>query len=113
MIEVVALMIGEVVQCYSDVRYENPQPIKPGMLLRRGQPKSLYRPGSSTDVVVFQPGRNLTYYGFFQANACTLGAALMLALMSFMVLPHCGRRCRSSSCNFCGWPYFCLPAAVK
>jgi phosphatidylserine decarboxylase len=27
------------------------------MFLERGQPKSLYRPGSSTDVLLFQPGR--------------------------------------------------------
>lgn len=32
-------------------------------------------------------GRNLTYYGFFQANACTLGAALMLVLMSCLAVP--------------------------
>ena len=30
MIEVVALMIGEVVQCYSDTRYDAPQPLHPG-----------------------------------------------------------------------------------
>jgi phosphatidylserine decarboxylase len=27
------------------------------MFLRKGQPKSLYRPGSSTDILVFQQGR--------------------------------------------------------
>ena len=57
MIEVVALMIGEVVQCYSDTRYDAPQPLHPGMFLKKGQPKSLYRPGSSTDVLIFEPGR--------------------------------------------------------
>lgn len=57
MVEVVALMIGEIVQCYSEHLYEDPQPIQPGMFLRRGQPKSLYRPGSSTDVLLFQAGR--------------------------------------------------------
>lgn len=57
MIEIVALMIGEVVQCYSEERYDNPCPIRPGMFVRRGQPKSLYRPGSSTDVLLFQRGR--------------------------------------------------------
>jgi phosphatidylserine decarboxylase len=57
MIEVVALMIGEVVQCYSEVRYDAPQPVQPGMFVRQGQPKSLYRPGSSTDVLLFQSGR--------------------------------------------------------
>lgn len=57
MIEVTALMIGEVLQCYSRDRYENPQPVRPGMFLERGCPKSRYRPGSSTDVLIFQPGR--------------------------------------------------------
>jgi phosphatidylserine decarboxylase len=57
MIEVVALMIGEIVQCYSETGYSSPQQVKPGMFLMRGQPKSLYRPGSSTDILLFQPGR--------------------------------------------------------
>ncbi len=57
MIEVVALMIGEVVQCYSRECYDAPQPVEIGMFLRKGQPKSLYRPGSSTDVLLFQRGR--------------------------------------------------------
>lgn len=57
MIEVVALMIGEIVQCYSGARYDDPQPAEPGRFLEKGQPKSLYRPGSSTDVLLFQQGR--------------------------------------------------------
>ncbi len=57
MIEVVALMIGEVVQCYSAERYDDPCAVTPGLFVRRGQPKSLYRPGSSTDVLLFQPAR--------------------------------------------------------
>lgn len=57
MIEVVALMIGEVAQAYSDERYDVPQPMQLGMFLRKGVPKSLYRPGSSTDVLLFQRGR--------------------------------------------------------
>ncbi len=57
MIEIVALMIGEVVQCYSETRYDDPREIVPGMFLERGCPKSLYRPGSSTDVLVFERGR--------------------------------------------------------
>ena len=59
MIEIVALMIGEIVQCYSEYRYADPRPVLPGMFLKKGQPKSLYRPGSSTDVVIFQRGRIL------------------------------------------------------
>lgn len=57
MIEVAALMIGDIVQAYSETRYEDPQPVRPGLFLRRGQPKSLYRPGSSTDILLFQPRR--------------------------------------------------------
>lgn len=57
MIEVVALMIGDIVQCYSERKYEDPKPVAAGMFLKKGQPKSLYRPGSSTDVLIFQKGR--------------------------------------------------------
>ncbi|HQU16965.1 MAG: phosphatidylserine decarboxylase [Gammaproteobacteria bacterium] len=57
MVEVVALMIGEVVQCYSENGYAQPRGVEPGMFLLRGAPKSLYRPGSSTDVVLFQRER--------------------------------------------------------
>jgi phosphatidylserine decarboxylase len=57
MIEVVALMIGEIVQCYSRAGYDDPQPVTPGMFVERGRPKSLFRPGSSTTVLVFEPGR--------------------------------------------------------
>jgi phosphatidylserine decarboxylase len=57
MIEVVALMVGQIEQRYSQERYENPQPMEQGMLLRKGAPKALFRPGSSTVVLLFQPGR--------------------------------------------------------
>lgn len=57
MIEIVALMIGEIVQCYSRSGYDAPRPVEPGMFLERGRPKSLYRPGSSVDVLLFAPGR--------------------------------------------------------
>lgn len=57
MIEVAALMIGDVIQCYSEHRYDDPTPVRQGMFVQKGSPKSLYRPGSSTDVVLFQKGR--------------------------------------------------------
>ena len=57
MIEVVALMIGEIVQCYSERAYDDPRKIQPGLFLKKGLPKSLYRPGSSTDILIFQNGR--------------------------------------------------------
>ncbi|MDD2463339.1 MAG: phosphatidylserine decarboxylase [Desulfobulbus sp.] len=54
MVEVVALMIGDIHQCYSQHRYDNPKPLTKGMFLAKGCPKSLYRPGSSTDILLFQ-----------------------------------------------------------
>jgi phosphatidylserine decarboxylase len=57
MIEIVALMIGEIVQCYSEQGYDDPVPVARGLFVRAGCPKSLYRPGSSTDVLIFQPER--------------------------------------------------------
>ena len=57
MVEVVALMIGDIVQAYSTEAYNSPQDIEAGMFLCKGQPKSLYRPGSSTDIIIFQKER--------------------------------------------------------
>ncbi len=57
MVEIVALMIGDIVQCYSEERYQSPRAIRPGQMVKKGCPKSLFRPGSSTDVLVFEPGR--------------------------------------------------------
>jgi len=57
MIEVVAMMVGDIVQCYSEKEYENPVPVGTGIFLKRGLPKSLFRPGSSTVVLIFQKNR--------------------------------------------------------
>lgn len=57
MIEVVALMIGAIVQSYSDEKYENMKEIEKGMFLKKGQVKSQYRPGSSTDILLFEKGK--------------------------------------------------------
>lgn len=57
MIEIVALMIGDIVQAYSTARYDRPEPVRPGLFVKKGCPKSLYRPGSSTDVLIFEPGK--------------------------------------------------------
>lgn len=56
-IEVVALMVGRVVQRYSDEKYDFPRSIRPGIFLKRGQPKSLFLPGSSTAILLFQRRR--------------------------------------------------------
>ncbi len=57
MVEIVALMIGEVRQCYSENRYDSPRPVEVGLFLNKGLPKSLFRPGSSTVVLIFQRNR--------------------------------------------------------
>jgi phosphatidylserine decarboxylase len=57
MIEVVAFMVGDIMQCYCEVKYKQPQQIISGMFLKVGQPKSLFRPGSSTVVLLLQAGR--------------------------------------------------------
>lgn len=56
-IEVVALMVGRVVQRYSEDKYDSPSAILPEMFLKRGQPKSLFLPGSSTVILLFQKSR--------------------------------------------------------
>jgi len=57
MIEVVALMVGDIVQRYSESEYTDPRPLEIGMFVQRGCPKSLFRPGSSTTVLLFQKDR--------------------------------------------------------
>ena len=57
MIEIVAMMIGDIVQCYSQSAYDDPKGMEPGMSLQKGQPKSLFRPGSSTTVLIFEKDR--------------------------------------------------------
>ena len=57
MVEVAALMIGEIVQCCSDEQYLRPSPAGPGRFVRKGNPKSLFRPGSSSVVLLFQETR--------------------------------------------------------
>ena len=54
MIEVVALMIGGIVQCYSKKYYDDPKPVGSGLFVEKGRPKSLFRPGSSTVVLLFE-----------------------------------------------------------
>ena len=42
MIEIVALMIGDIVQCCSTRRYDDPTPVTLGLTVRRGQPKAFF-----------------------------------------------------------------------
>lgn len=57
MVEAVALMIGKIVQCYSEHNYDSPRDVRAGMFLRRGNVKSLFRPGSSTVALLFEKNR--------------------------------------------------------
>jgi phosphatidylserine decarboxylase len=57
MVEIVALMIGDILQCYSEECYQAPQPVVPGLFLKKGQPKALFRPGSSSVVLFFERDR--------------------------------------------------------
>ena len=57
MIEVVALMVGQIEQRYSEHRYDSPRTVERGMFLKAGAPKALFRPGSSTVVLLFEAGR--------------------------------------------------------
>lgn len=58
MVEVVALMIGDVTPCYTHQQgYADIVEQHPGVMLHKGQPKSLFRPGSSTDVLLFEKDR--------------------------------------------------------
>ena len=74
MIEVVALMIGDIVQAYSSEGYDAPLQMEKGMFLHKGQPKSLYRPGSSTDILIFQRGR-IDFAGDILDNMCQAGVS--------------------------------------
>jgi phosphatidylserine decarboxylase len=57
MIEVVALLIGRVHQCYSKTRYNTPVEMFNGLFCKRGAVKSVFEPGSSTVVLLFEEGR--------------------------------------------------------
>lgn len=57
MVEVVALMIGRLEPRYSEVRYEQPRSLRAGDFVRRGAVKSLFRPGSSSVVLLFERDR--------------------------------------------------------
>jgi phosphatidylserine decarboxylase len=57
MLEIAALGIGGIQQCYSETHYANPVGIEPCMFIKKGVPKSLYQPGSSTNVLLFEKDR--------------------------------------------------------
>jgi phosphatidylserine decarboxylase len=77
MVEVVALMIGEIVQHYSDHHYDNPVPVGSGLFMKKGQPKSQFRPGSSTVIIFFEKGR-VRFTDDLVANMFTRGVQSIL-----------------------------------
>ena len=57
MIEVAALMIGEIQQCYCAEGYGPAASLTLDMFMARGAVKSLFRPGSSTVILLFERNR--------------------------------------------------------
>lgn len=94
MIEVVALMIGEIAQCYSDARYDDPRPVVSGMFVKRGQVKSLFRPGSSTTVLLFEKKR-VRFAPDLLANQTSRGAQNRYSLAFGQTLIETDVRLRS------------------
>jgi phosphatidylserine decarboxylase len=105
MIEVVALMIGQIEQCYSEDKYRAPRPIEKGMVLQAGAPKALFRPGSSTVVLLFQRDRirfaedllrNQQRKGVHSRYSTAFGKSLVetdVTVRSLLAVPN-GRRAR-------------------
>ena len=73
MVEVVALMIGGISQCYSKIHYDNPVSVGTGLFMEKGLPKSLFRPGSSTVILLLEKGR-VSFDKDILANMSTGGA---------------------------------------
>ncbi len=78
-IEIVALMVGDIEQRYSQSRYERPEEVIPGLKLAKGRPKSLFKPGSSTVVLIFQPQR-ISFAQDIVDNQCSLEATSRYSL---------------------------------
>jgi len=77
MVEVVAMMIGRVEPRYSDHRYDAPRPLAVGDFAERGAVMSLFRPGSSTVVLLFEPHR-VTFADDLVRNATRFDVAEQL-----------------------------------
>jgi phosphatidylserine decarboxylase len=56
-VDIAALMIGQIVSCYSECKYEHPAALRRGQWVERGMPVSLFRPGSSTSVILWHGSR--------------------------------------------------------
>lgn len=94
MVEVVALMIGRIDQRYSERRYEDPRPLRPGDFAVRGAPKALFRPGSSSVVLLFEPGR-VRFADDLERNAARFDVPSRLSLAAGRPLVETDVRVRS------------------
>lgn len=56
-VDVAAMMIGQIESRFSTHRYEAPRELAVGDFVARGAPVSLFRPGSSTSVIVWEAKR--------------------------------------------------------
>ena len=56
-VDVAAMMIGRLQPAFSEHGYEAPAALQPGQFVPRGAPVSLFRPGSSTSIVIWQAAR--------------------------------------------------------
>lgn len=68
LINVAAMMIGRVDDAYSAHSYDDPQSLYVGMKLTRGQPVALFRPGSSTSIVLWN-ARRAAHTSYLRRNA--------------------------------------------
>lgn len=57
LVNVGAMMIGRIEDASSADRYDDPQPVRTGLFVHRGQPFALFRPGSSTSIVLWRQDR--------------------------------------------------------
>lgn len=57
LVAIAAQVIGRIELAYNASGYRDPQPVKKGLMLTKGQPLGLFRPGSSTVVVLLEPKR--------------------------------------------------------
>jgi phosphatidylserine decarboxylase len=67
-VDVAAMMIGEIQSRYSERRYEAPRSLNAGDFVVRGSPVSMFRPGSSTSIVLWD-GTRASLSGELIANA--------------------------------------------
>lgn len=68
-VNVAAMMIGRIEDAYCELRYDVPSTLAPGDFVRAGQPMALFRPGSSTSIVLWSQSR-ARHVAALARNAC-------------------------------------------